>query len=136
MQRRIIQGFGEFSALTERHLLDARLLLAAQRPQGAVYLAGYAVECILKARISIIHGIKLWTRECLDTLNARAWSHDLLEFAILANTSPATLRRIHRLNWDSQLRYNPVKVRMTDGATRHNTAVEIVDDVKALIGIA
>jgi hypothetical protein len=32
-----------------KHLLDARALLAQQRPDGAAYLSGYVVECALKA---------------------------------------------------------------------------------------
>ena len=32
-----------------KHLLDAELLLAQQRPDGAAYLSGYVVECALKS---------------------------------------------------------------------------------------
>jgi HEPN domain-containing protein len=32
-----------------KHLLDAGLLLAQQRPDGAAYLSGYVVECALKS---------------------------------------------------------------------------------------
>ncbi|MBE3110496.1 MAG: HEPN domain-containing protein, partial [Acidobacteria bacterium] len=32
----------------EKHLLDAKRLLAQQRPDGAAYLSGYVVECALK----------------------------------------------------------------------------------------
>jgi len=32
-----------------KHLLDAEVLLAQQRPDGAAYLSGYVVECALKS---------------------------------------------------------------------------------------
>lgn len=32
-----------------KHLLDAAVLLAQQRPDGSVYLSGYVVECALKS---------------------------------------------------------------------------------------
>lgn len=41
----------DFQRLTEERLLDAQALLAADRFSGAYYLAGYSVECALKACI-------------------------------------------------------------------------------------
>jgi HEPN domain-containing protein len=41
----------ELQQLTEDRRLDAEALLTAQRWSGAYYLAGYAVECALKACI-------------------------------------------------------------------------------------
>ena len=43
---------GDFQALAEERLADAASLLAAQRWSAAYYLAGYAVECGLKACIA------------------------------------------------------------------------------------
>jgi HEPN domain-containing protein len=42
----------ELQQLAEDRILDARALLDAQRWSGAYYLAGYAVECALKACIA------------------------------------------------------------------------------------
>ena|SRR5579859_2980039 len=42
----------DFQQLAEVRLLEARALLSAGFPDGAYYLAGYAVECALKARIA------------------------------------------------------------------------------------
>lgn len=42
----------EFRELTTLRLAEARALLDAGLPDGAYYLAGYAVECALKACIS------------------------------------------------------------------------------------
>jgi HEPN domain-containing protein len=41
-----------FLQLAELRLSEARLLLANGRPSGAYYLAGYAIECALKAIIA------------------------------------------------------------------------------------
>jgi HEPN domain-containing protein len=41
-----------FLILAERRLAEATLLLANGQPSGAYYLAGYAVECALKALIA------------------------------------------------------------------------------------
>jgi len=42
----------DFHQLAELRLKEARALLAADFPEGAYYLAGYAVECALKACIA------------------------------------------------------------------------------------
>jgi HEPN domain-containing protein len=42
----------DFQLLAKVRLREAKLLLAANAPDGAYYLAGYAVECALKACIA------------------------------------------------------------------------------------
>lgn len=46
------QDRGTFQTLAETRLAEARLLLESGHPSGAYYLAGYAVECALKAKIA------------------------------------------------------------------------------------
>src|SRR3954449_749481 len=67
--------------LAEAKLADAKLLLRAERPDNAYYLAGYAVELMLKAVVS--------SRFRTDTLPDRALStqvfvHDLRKLIGLA----------------------------------------------------
>lgn len=42
----------DLQILSQTRLLEARALLRAELPDGAYYLAGYAVECALKACIA------------------------------------------------------------------------------------
>ena len=42
----------DFQQLAELRLKEAEALLSAELPEGAYYLAGYAVECALKACIA------------------------------------------------------------------------------------
>jgi hypothetical protein len=42
----------DFQRLAELRLKEARALLAAELPDGAYYLAGYAIECAFKACIA------------------------------------------------------------------------------------
>jgi HEPN domain-containing protein len=46
------QDQATFQQLAEARLAEARLLLANGFPSGAYYLAGYAIECALKAIIA------------------------------------------------------------------------------------
>ena len=70
--------------LAEDRILDATCLLAGGRWTGAYYLAGYAVECGLKACImahveaaGAIFQDKKFSEKC--------WTHDLEELLKLAN---------------------------------------------------
>jgi len=47
----------DFQALTQIRLEEADILLAAGKYEGAYYLAGYAVECALKACIAKLTGL-------------------------------------------------------------------------------
>lgn len=74
---------GELQRLAEDRILDAAALLVAGRWSGAYYLAGYAVECGLKAcimahveRTGVIFEDKKFGEKC--------WTHDLDALAKLA----------------------------------------------------
>ncbi len=73
--------------LAEDRLLDAERLLTGGRWSGAYYLAGYAVECGLKACIMVhieatgaIFQDKKYSEKC--------WTHDLEDLLALANLKP------------------------------------------------
>jgi HEPN domain-containing protein len=51
MARKRYTGVSEQAKAGKHRLEDARTLLAAGRWRGAMYLAGYAVECYLKAKL-------------------------------------------------------------------------------------
>lgn len=67
-------------------LEDARLLLSGGQWSGAYYLAGYAVECALKACIA-----KLVAAEDFPDkrLADRAWTHDIEKLLEVANLKGA-----------------------------------------------
>ncbi len=46
------QDRATFQQLAETRLVEARMLLANGLPSGAYYLAGYAIECALKAIVA------------------------------------------------------------------------------------
>lgn len=130
----MVQGANEFRALAARHERESRLLLREHCPQGAVYLVGYAIECILKAKLSDQLRISRWTRYCLDHLDVNAFSHDIYRFAELAAVPPRTLRKVQNVGWHPQARYHVGKVSMADGTRRIEIAIEVVRDIEAMMG--
>jgi HEPN domain-containing protein len=74
----------DWQRIAEERVLDAEALLIAQRWSAAYYLAGYAVECGLKACVVVYVGSnadivfreKEYSRQC--------WTHDIEKLVALA----------------------------------------------------
>ena len=78
----------ELQRLANERIADAKALLAAKRWSAAYYLAGYAVECGLKAcvlayveRTGVIFEDKKYAEKC--------WTHDLEDLLRLAGLEAA-----------------------------------------------
>ena len=79
----------EWQQLAERWLVDAKCMLDGHRWAAAYYVAGYAVECGLKACVlvrvaatpEVIFGDKKFSEKC--------WTHGLLELVKMANLEEA-----------------------------------------------
>ncbi len=75
----------DLQRLAKERLRDTKALLAARRWSGAYYLAGYAVECALKARIAK----KMKAEEFPDKpLADRCWTHDVERLMAVAGLEP------------------------------------------------
>lgn len=92
----------EFRAIARTRLREARILLAGGRPAGAYYLAGYAVECGLKACIA-----RQFLRHDIPdkSLVQQIWTHNLRELVNIAGLSGSLNARIEASpafasNWD------------------------------------
>lgn len=100
----------ELQQLADVRLAEADALLAAGLWDGAYYLAGYAVECALKAcimghveRAGVIFEDKKYVEKC--------WTHDLealMELAQLksAHTAEAIAVPPFKLNWDAAVKWS------------------------------
>ena len=117
----------DLQLLSRERLRDARLLLTNGQHVGAYYLAGYAVECALKACIA------RKTRR-FDFPDKKAviesHTHNLVKLVELAKLKPpldATLSadEVFRLNWTA--------VRNWTAEDRYNLDIS-ADDAKGLYG--
>ena len=77
----------DFLALADLRIEEAKVLLDQQKWDGAYYLAGYSVECMLKA------GIAKLTREhdfpATRNYSVDCYTHDLERLLTLAGLEPA-----------------------------------------------
>jgi len=75
---------GDWQKLANERLADAKALLAANRWSAAYYLAGYAVECALKA---CVLGRLVREPELVFVdrrLSDKCWTHDFVQLVELA----------------------------------------------------
>lgn len=93
----------DFQRLANERISDAKVLLAARHWSAAYYLAGYAVECVLKACIAKL----MKPEEFPDRAFAeKCWTHNLpqlLGLARLKDYREAAMRADTDLedNWDT-----------------------------------
>jgi hypothetical protein len=103
----------DYPAASRKHCVDARVLSDNQRCDGAAYLAGYAVECIIKTVIQVENkSAKVPHKHDLDDLSSRA----LLLMALPNSRTARYFKEINSigipykeppLGWNERLRYHP-----------------------------
>lgn len=106
----------ELQRLADERLADAEVLLGAQRWSGAYYLAGYAVECALKAcvlahieaHMEVLFTEKRFVEKCwthkIETLVTQAQLSDRLELAEVDNEDLRQNWQVVK-DWDEESRY-------------------------------
>ena len=95
---------------------DARMLLRAERNTGAVYLAGYGIECILKS-LALMAVPPPGRSGLLQSFRgARAHDYEWLRAQYFRNGGPRSPREINESftlvnDWSIDLRYLPRTLR-------------------------
>lgn len=137
MNRNLHNGVSELTGASRQRLADAKALLNASRWRGAMYMAGYAVECLLKTRLMHIYDCKN-LRELEDLLRQRSilpanrtvFTHQLEDLLRLTpgynrlKGNTGVWHSFHEVNrWTPHWRYTSKQ------ATRHE-AIEFMTDIE------
>ena len=119
-----------FYQASRQRLEDANFLLREDRTTGAVYLAGYSVECMLKALIlSMVPETK--QEDIAGSFRgAIAHSYDWLKAKYLEKGGPSLPAAISKNfalvnSWTTELRYKPGTIKQGDAETFLRAADEI-----------
>lgn len=117
----------DFQRLAAIRLREAKALLSANAPDGAYYLAGYAVECALKACIA-----KFTQRHDFpDKVRVnRSYTHnlkDLIGVALLKDALDAAMRESEfAWRWELVIKWNE------ESRYREHPAQEALDLIEAI----
>ncbi len=84
----------EWQQLAERWLVDAKLLLDDHRWSAAYYLAGYAVECGLKACILVRVAASPEVIFAERTFSEKCWTHSIPALVKAADLETARLAAV------------------------------------------
>lgn len=110
---------------------EAEVLLNAEYTTGAVYLAGYGIECILKALVLVA----VPTGNRSDTMKSftgrKAHDYEWLRTLYLTNGGarfPIAITQNFTLvnDWSTDIRYTPRSVRYDDAVAFLASAVSII----------
>jgi hypothetical protein len=128
----------DFQDLAELRLKEARALLAAELPEGAYYLAGYSVECGLKACIAK----RTQQHDYPDKkLVDKSYTHDverLMDAAGLSDLLKSNLAMNEELEldwetvreWSEQSRYDQFKGDPMGGLASAQSLIDAVESEK------
>ena len=118
-----------FRRAAEQRLVDAQFLREAGRSTGAVYLAGYCVECVLKA---LILAVVPAGREA-DVLRtfrggaAHAYDHHQYQQEGGAPVPADVLRHFVRVNtWAVDMRYRPGTIEESEVRLFFESVTEVI----------
>jgi HEPN domain-containing protein len=115
---------------------DAQLLFKYHKTTGAVYLAGYGVECFLKALVlSAIANLDARAKMLKSFHGARAHDFEWLKKRYLdhagASIPPEIARHFAFVNtWSTDMRYKPGSVRDRDAKKFLDAAEKIIEWAK------
>lgn len=123
-------GIHEQAGASRERLADAQVLYAASRWRGAMYLAGYAIECLLKAKLMQIYDCRTLRelelelkRRSLLPAHRTVFTHQLETLLSLApgahrlTQNHELARAFRNVNqWAPQWRYNPRQVNSAEAA--------------------
>jgi HEPN domain-containing protein len=104
MKRKRMKGTA-FEQVARRVLANARFLLRHQRWHSAIYLAGYAVECRLKAAICRVKGLatlppEYQTHDLRALLRATGWQEEVTRDRALLQAFEEVVKF-----WQVEIRY-------------------------------
>jgi hypothetical protein len=122
-----------YRAAARERILDAEKLQAARRVHGAIYLAGYAIECHLKYAVC-----KHVDKTYLDSsLEVHSWERLAAESGFIH-----AIRRNQRIQalyeeladaWSTSLRYDPGKSSTSDELKLYPKLVELYNYFKETV---
>ncbi|MBA3343340.1 MAG: HEPN domain-containing protein [Gemmatimonadaceae bacterium] len=97
----------DLDTISRARVDDAKILLAAKRFDGAVYMCGYAIEIALKARVCRTLGwneFPMTQNEFKGLTNFKTHDLDLL---LRLSGVEANIKQIHFLVWNAVAVWNP-----------------------------
>lgn len=140
MNRNLYDGVSELDGASRQRLADAKVLFNAFRWRGAMYMAGYAVECLLKTRLMHIYDCKN-LRELEDMLRQRSvlpanrtvFTHQLEDLLRLTPGYNRLMRNREMLPLFNKINQWTPNWRYTSKSTNRREATEFMTSIESFM---
>ena len=140
MNRNLHDGVSELAGASRQRLEDAKTLLNASRGRGAMYMAGYAVECLLKTKLMHIYNCKN-LRELEDLLRQRSilpahrtvFTHQLEDLLRLTPSYNRVIRNHEMLSLFNKVNQWTPNWRYISKPTNRREATEFITSIERFI---
>jgi HEPN domain-containing protein len=121
--------------IARARLRDAKVLLKANRFDGAFYLCGYAVEVALKARICRTLKWSGFPEAAQDFKGLQSLKTHDLEILLRLSGVEGRIKAKNLAEWSTVLDWNPEKRYQPIGRSTQQQATDMVTAAKRLLGV-
>lgn len=125
----------DLRAIARARLRDARVLHRARRFDGAFYLAGYAIEIALKARICRTLRWSEFPETSQDFRGLQSLRTHDLEILLRLSGVEARVKAQYLAEWSAVLAWNPEKRYQAIGLSTPQEAANMVTSVDRLLEV-
>jgi HEPN domain len=126
---------GVLRAIARARLRDARVLLKANRFDGAVYLSGYAVELALKARLCRTLRWNEFPETPKDFKGLQSIKTHDLEILLRLSGVEARIKAKHLAEWSVVLNWDPEKRYQPTGLSTSQQASDMITSTAKLLAV-
>jgi HEPN domain-containing protein len=121
-------NLSDLEALALERLLDAKALMEAERYDGAMYIAGYAIELALKARICKT----LKWANFPETQDYKSFKVHKLDVLLHLSGIEDDIKTNHWADWSLASKWNPENRYKTDTLVSKQEAEETLESIEKL----
>ena len=140
MNLNLHNGVSELAGASRQRLADAQALLNASRWRGAMYMAGYSVECLLKTKLLYIYDCKnlralddvLRQRSILPA-HATVFTHQLEDLLRLTPGYNRLIRNREMLPLFNKVNQWTPNWRYTSKSTHRREATEFMTSIESFM---
>ncbi len=124
----------DLDRIAEARRDDAVALLGAERPDGAIYLCGYAAEVALKARICRQLNWAEFPRTSKEFEHYRSFQTHNLAILLRLSGQEARIKATHFVEWNVIATWNPESRYENVGTATMPSAGDMLDAAQVLMG--
>lgn len=123
----------DLKAIARARLRDAKVLAKGNRPDGAVYLCGYAVEMALKARICRTLKWTGFPETAVEFKGLQSVKTHDLEILLRLSGVEGRIKTKHMAEWSVVLDWDPEKRYQTIGKFTQQKANDVIQAATKLL---